>query len=452
MKRISIIGGGASGTLLAINLIKNAGGTPVEVSLIESRSRVGRGVAFGTTYDTHLLNVPAAKMGAFHNDVEHFHRWLNENDYSYGATSFVPRKIFGEYLGGLLRASSNGTAPAATKLNLVDDEAIDLHQVDGRTRVSLKSGDVIEADHVVLAFGNFLPPHPTVEDQSFTQSDLYFQDPWTSKMYECIRPEHSVFIVGTGLSMVDVVMHFHHTGHTGKVQAISTRGLLPAVHDLGFTYPPFHDEIKPIREITQILKAVRRHIRKAHETGSNWRAVIDSLRPITQEIWINLPLAEKKYFKQHLSRYWNVARHRMPTEAAAVIYDLRSWNQLDILKGRLRRIIHNGDHFEITYTTLGVEHTTRSDVLINCIGSETNFSNIDSRFVRSLMARGLVRNDELSMGLDAKADGAIIGVDNKPSKNLHTLGTALKGILWESTAIPEIRVQAHNLSLKLLAA
>src|SRR5262249_33518016 len=97
-------------------------------------------------------------------------------------------------------------------------------------------------------------------------------------------------------------------------------------------------------------------------------------------------------------------------------------------------------------------HKSFSDVLINCIGSETNFSKIDSPLVQSLMSRGLIRNDDLSMGLDATADGAIIGSDNQPSQNLHTLGTALKGILWESTAIPEIRVQAHNLSLKLLAA
>ena len=56
------------------------------------------------------------------------------------------------------------------------------------------------------------------------------------------------------------------------------------------------------------------------------------------------------------------------------------------------------------------------------------------------------------MGLDASADGEIIGADGDPSGVIHTLGTALKGILWESTAIPEIRLQAHKLSLKLLAA
>jgi hypothetical protein len=45
----------------------------------------------------------------------------------------------------------------------------------------------------------------------------------------------------------------------------------------------------------------------------------------------------------------------------------------------------------------------------------------------------------------------VIGKDGEPSKVVRTLGTALKGILWESTAISEIRVQARDLALNLLA-
>jgi len=39
--------------------------------LIEKSREFGRGVAYGTTKDFHLLNVPAAKMGAFPDAVEH---------------------------------------------------------------------------------------------------------------------------------------------------------------------------------------------------------------------------------------------------------------------------------------------------------------------------------------------------------------------------------------------
>lgn len=451
MKRITIIGGGASGTLLAINLLREAGGQRLEINLVEKRETIGRGVAFSTLHDTHLLNVPAAKMGAFPDDVEHFHRWLGENGYDYPPAAFVPRRIFGEYLRDCLKEAEK-TKSAGTTLNVFDDEAVDI-KLDGRkAEVKLATGDVLYSEKIALAFGNFLPPHPSVADQSFTSSPKYFQDPWSPEVFDAIGPEDSVLIVGTGLSMVDVTMQLVKLGHRGTINAISTRGLLPAVHKLGYTYPPFHDEVKCLTRVTDIAKVVRRHADKAEAEGSDWRAVIDSLRPVTQQIWLDLPLAEKKYFMQHLSRYWNVARHRMPPEAAEAIDELRGTGQLQILKGRLKKIAwEEGVGFDVRYSTVGLEQYVHADAVVNCIGSESDFGRIDSPLVHSLLASGIVRCDDLNFGLDATPDGRLIGPDGQPSEMMYTLGTALKGILWESTAIPEIRTQARDLARELIS-
>ena len=451
MKRITIIGGGASGTLLALNLLKYNGDERLEVNLVEKRPQIGRGVAFSTDQDTHLLNVPAAKMGAFADDVEHFHRWLNENGLDHAPTAFVPRRIFGEYLREQLEAA-NGSKSENVKLNIFDDEAIDIEKHDGKVAVHLMSGDVLYSEKAALAFGNFLPPHPTIPDQTFVGSPRYFQDPWTPTMFETIRPEDSILIVGTGLSMVDVTLHLHKLGHQGVINAISTRGQLPAVHKLGSTYPSFYEEIKGTTRVTDILKIVRTHTKKADANGSDWRAVIDSLRPVTQQIWLGLPLAEKKYFMQHLSRYWNVARHRMAPEAALTIDELRGTGQLQILKGRLQKITWEaGIGFDVRYSTIGLDQYVHADVIINCIGSESKFDQIDSPLVKNLMNAGHIRCDDLRFGLDATPDGHLKGADGQPSDMLYTLGTALKGVLWESTAIPEIRVQARDLAQKLIA-
>lgn len=450
MKRITIIGGGASGTLLAVNLLKNADVAEFELNLVERRSKIGRGVAFGTTRDSHLLNVPAGRMGAFPDDIEHFHKWLSENGRSFDSHDFVPRVKYGEYLRDVFTRATT-EVPANVRLNLIDDEAVDMAVNGDSAEIMLGSGEILPSTHVILAFGNFKPPHPSVGDMSFISSDKYFQDPWSSALYDSLDPEDSIFIVGTGLSMIDVALHLHNHGHRGKISAISTRGLLPAVHKLGFTYPSFAEELKNTDRITDILKIVRRHMKNADTNGSNWRAVIDSLRPATQQIWLDLPMAEKRYFKQHLSRYWNVARHRVPVEAAAVLDEMQSMGTLEILKGRLNGIQLNEGTFNIKFSTLGEEHNLNADVLVNCIGSEANFSRIDSEFVKNLIARRHIRPDELAMGIDATADGRVIDKNNAPSDVVYTLGTALKGILWESTAIPEIRTQARDLALKLLA-
>ena len=449
MKSITIIGGGASGTLLAINLLRAEQSEPLTVNLVERREKIGAGVAFSTDKDAHLLNVPAGKMGAFPDEIDHFHRWLGWNGYDYSANDFVPRKLFGQYLRTMLQDASEPT-PNSPCLRLINDEAVDV-QLNGKARVVLHSGEALDTDKVVLAFGNFLPPQPNVEDLSFTASQKYFRSPWANDLYGTVEPQDSIFIIGTGLSMADVVLHLDKIGHQGKITAISTRGLLPSMHRLGYTYPSFYDELRPLRRITDILKVVRRHAESAQRDSSDWRAVIDSLRPHTQEIWINLPAEEREYFRLHLSRYWDVARHRMPPVTAEKFGELRLSGQLEIVKGRLRSIRINTGEFHIRYTSDGVDKLASADVLVNCIGSETDYEKIDTPLVRNLLERGLIQPDSLRLGLNATPDGHIIGLDNRPSNMMYTLGTALKGILWESTAIPEIRAQARQLASKLLS-
>lgn len=449
MKRITIIGGGASGTLLAANLLRRKPLESITINLVEKRERVGLGVAYSTDKDTHLLNVPAAKMGAFPDNIGHFYEWLKANGHEYGESSFVPRKIFGKYLRDIFDEAARDKAENIT-FNVYGGEAVEINE--DPAHVLLESGEIILSDKVVLAFGNFLPPQPTVEDQNFVDAEKYFQNPWSRDVYETIDPEDSVFIVGTGLSMVDVAMHFHRNEHRGKITAISTRGLLPAVHRLGQTYDSFYEAIRSHDRITDLLKAVRREIRRAEEKGIGWHAVIDSLRPHTQAIWQNLPVSEKRYFMQHLSRYWNVSRHRMPAEAAEVLDKMQADGRLEIMKGRLRKIETNGSgDFNIVFSSDGNEKQVSANAVVNCIGSESNFERIDSALVRNLLTKGYIRNDALSQGLDALPDGTIIGKNGAGSNFLHTLGTSLKGILWESTAIPEIRVQARDLAGILLS-
>ncbi len=56
--RIGIVGGGASGTLLATRLL-SAAPSGVEIVVIEPRPALGQGVAYGTDDPWHRLNVPA---------------------------------------------------------------------------------------------------------------------------------------------------------------------------------------------------------------------------------------------------------------------------------------------------------------------------------------------------------------------------------------------------------
>lgn len=432
--------------MLAVNLIKHGGDEPLEINLVEKHGVIGRGVAYSTVEDIHLLNVPAAKMGAFPDDVEHFQRWLEKNDYDYAPGDFVPRKIYGLYLREVF-SDTISNRDSNVSVNILDDEAIDVLTYDDSALVLLSSGEVLPSHRVVLAFGNFLSPIPATETSEFTSSEKFFQNAWDADLPGKVAPQDDILIIGTGLTAVDNILSFHHKDHKGKITALSTHGWFPAVHQPAQPYPSFRDEIEGEKNIRRIFKAIRIHCR--HNT--NWRGVIDSLRPYTQEVWHGLPVEEKQRFMRRLRRVWDISRHRIPPKCNDILEKMRADGSLDVRRGKLTDIRVSDGRFEVIFNARGQKQTLLVDSVVNCTGSESNFARVDLPLVKSLLEKGEIEPDELRLGLKATLDGKIINRENQTSNVLSTLGTALKGVLWESTAMPEIRAQARKLALDLLA-
>ena len=81
--KIAVVGGGASGVITAINLVR-AMHHQAEIIIIERRSNLGRGLAYSTSDPSHLLNVRVENMSAFPDDHEHFLCWLKLNGPAFG--------------------------------------------------------------------------------------------------------------------------------------------------------------------------------------------------------------------------------------------------------------------------------------------------------------------------------------------------------------------------------
>jgi uncharacterized NAD(P)/FAD-binding protein YdhS len=163
-ERIAILGGGASGTLLAAELLRRAD-RPLEIVLVEPRPALGRGPAYTTPFPVHLLNVPAGRLSARADDPGHFVAWLRERDPALGETSFVERKLYGSYIESVL-AQARSAARAKVRLDHLQDEVVDLMAADDRVELFLSCTPPFRADRVVLALGNLerkqiqTPPRP----------------------------------------------------------------------------------------------------------------------------------------------------------------------------------------------------------------------------------------------------------------------------------------------------
>src|ERR1700678_540863 len=103
MTTIAIIGAGFSGTLLSLHLLRHCP-SPTRLVLIERNSQFGRGLAYATGNASHILNVPAARMSAFHDRPHDFLNWLTSQSggEASGPHTFAPRQAFGAYIRALL--------------------------------------------------------------------------------------------------------------------------------------------------------------------------------------------------------------------------------------------------------------------------------------------------------------------------------------------------------------
>jgi uncharacterized NAD(P)/FAD-binding protein YdhS len=456
---IAVIGAGFSGLMCAIHLLQNSPPQGPRVYLIEERRSFGVGAAYSTESGRHILNTRASNMSVFPDQPDHFLNWLRTrpDDVPPDGAAFVTRRSYGDYLQTLLREIAY-SEQAAGRLYLVPDEAQSLAPATKRFALTLRVGKVLTVDAAILATGN-PPPHPPgIPDGGFFKSPRYIDDPWDPEAFDRIDPHATILMLGTGLTMVDMVLQLRGKGHDGPLIALSRRGLVPRAHTPQPPGPAIALPSLPER-LSQAVGVVRAAVRQTEQQGgSTWRQVIDALRPVTSPYWQSLPLETKQRFLRHLRPWWDVHRHRLAPPVAEQIGRLIGEGALIICRGRLARIApgDGSDSFPATVSwrpagdanayMMGVHY------VINCMGPGGDPTRSRSTVIQDMLTSGLARPDPLRLGLDVDPQGRLIGVDGAMSGRLFALGPPTRGVFWECTAVPDIRQYAHRLAKTALDA
>ena len=444
---VVIVGGGFSGSVLAAQLLRKAQDA-VSVAVVERSPRRGRGIAYSTRVEAHLLNVPAGKMSAFPDDAEHFLRWAQKNyDANVEAGSFVPRRVYGEYIEATL-----GEAQAASKgrLEWIQAEVVAVTRKGNEAELSLADGRKLVGDRVVLALGNFRPSDPALPGKT-ESSKRYIPFAWDEAAITEATPKGDVLLVGSGLTCVDVAIMLRSRRFAGAIHVLSRRGLLPRRHRATKPWPVFWNARSP-RTVLGLLRLIRQQVRAAHKQGVDWRGVVDSLRPFTAEIWASLPMAEKRRFLRHARPYWEVHRHRVAPEIGDFLGGQIADHDIQAHAGRIVHYEENADGVEVTYhdRLAGRDAKLRVGLVVNCTGPENDARRLNHPLLNQLFAQGFARHDDLYLGLDVATDGTLIEASGLRSEFLYTVGPTRKGSLWETTAVPEIRAQVARLAIELL--
>ncbi|GIE86148.1 hydroxyacylglutathione hydrolase [Actinoplanes regularis] len=417
---MAIIGGGATGALLARALILR---TDLDVVLIAPDRFPGRGVAYGAAQPWHILNARAGAMSICPDDPMHLVRWARLHGHAIEGTDFLPRALYGDYLADQL-AEIVATSGGRLRHHVATATAL---RRDPDGYVVLTDAGPVRAEQVILAVGN--PEQQRLPGVRAT-GPHFVADPWSA--YPKPHPDEPVLLIGTGLTAVDVALSLTENGHRGPIEAISRHGLLPLAHP---QLPPSSAHPDLILDGALTLRRLIRRVRAAIAGGADWVAVVDTLRHHADRLWAEFDDCDRQRFLRHVARFWDVHRHRMAPPVAARIAELQERGALSFTSGRLRSV--EPDPRGGLLVEIEGRAARRFGAVISCTGPGS-LPGSASPFLATLFRDGVLRPGPYGLGVDTDPDGRI-------RRGLWLAGPLRRGHTWETTAVPEIRAQVDRL-------
>jgi uncharacterized NAD(P)/FAD-binding protein YdhS len=454
LKTLVIVGAGFSGTVLAANLLRRPPATPIDLVLAERGSAIGRGVAYASHEFPYLLNVPAARLSADSRDPLQFLRFARGQVANADGEDFLPRALYGDYLQDLLLQAERA-APPHVKLVRVFGEVTGIEQRVGAKRLAAQFArrEPILADFVVLALGT-APSPPPPWAASVWHHSAFRQDP--RDLPNTLSQEHSVLIVGNGLTMVDAASILsRNAGRVPMLHTISRRGLLPlrqTAFRAGAMQGGGESLLASAHSLKQLLKAGRALAREVQACGGDWREAVTFLRNLAPRLWQQLPAVERRRFVRHLQVHWDVHRHRLPPQLAERIEHLRRSGRLQVNAGRIQNVFAADGRLRVSFSPRGSGEPKQLavDLIVNATGLHFGIDESADALVSSLRSAGLVSADALRLGIRTARYGACLNAQDIASKQLFYLGPMLRADHWEATAALELRDHAEQLAAHLV--
>ncbi|WP_106803402.1 FAD/NAD(P)-binding protein [Pseudomonas sp. S5D5] len=452
---VLIIGGGLSGTMLAVQLLRLPGQRRILV--IEPRAELGRGEAYSAVELGHTLNGNAARMSVDPDNADDLTQWLTDYIGAGGwpesaeqpvpvSELFPPRGLFGVYAQQRL---TEARALSASTVEHVRGEVVDLQVSADSTLLTLDNGQQLRGARAVLATGMFPAARtPQTESSGLNAAAV---DPWDVQAMTQIDPQAPVLIIGSGLTMVDAVVSLEQAGHRGPIEIFSRHGLLPHARRQPPSWEDFLAADHRLRSPLQLLREVRRQCRLALAQGIDWQAPLDTVRAHIGRLWSQASEREKRQFVRHVRPWWESHHHRSPPLSAQLVARLREEGRLRIRAASFKGLEPGGEGVTIRLRARGEQaiRQVSGAALINSSGIEYDWRRVARPLPRQLLERGLIQPGPLALGIAADVSGAVLDAEGNVSQRLFAMGPPLRGMWWESTAVTDVAIQAKALAAKL---
>jgi uncharacterized NAD(P)/FAD-binding protein YdhS len=429
---VCVVGGGFTGAAVAICCLSRLD-RPFHLVVVEPSTSLGRGVAYGAHHPLHLLNVRTRDLSVRASQPGDFLNWafrqLDQGENHAGlhdglAHTFLPRQLFGEYVRERFFEAVEGRGDV--KLKIVNAIATSCVKEGDRFTLRFDRAGPLQADVVLLATAYGL--------QASTLTGALA--PFDSLPPERINGAGTMAIIGSGLTMVDVLLGARRDGFQGKVTVISRHGQVPRPHATKGVVPR-ESGLSRSKRLSSLTTAVAIACAAAEAHRTPWQAVINSVRSSLQDIWQGLPVEEQARFLRHVRPLWDAHRHRLPLEVHGRLQAEFNEGRALLLRGQVTKVERDGDGFKLTVRRCGSKETEAlaADLAFDCTGHRPDLA---SPVIESLVSQGAASVDAHRLGLAVQPDGQALGRGGAPTPGLFALGPLCQGSLWEITAVPEI--------------
>ncbi len=448
--RVAVIGGGFCGAFFAAQLAEYST-TPLAISVIEPRARLGGGVAYSTEDPAHRVNVPASRMTLFPENPNDFDSWLRqgaelEDDPEaiwQGGAAFPHRAAFGRYVAELI-ASRQKTRPHAP-ITHIRGKAIAVRREGRGFRLTLLDDRELGVDVIIVATSHPPPGVPARLATALAGDPRLIADPWAPDALAEISRDAKVTVIGTGLTMADVVASLDRRGHIGQITAFSRRGQLSRGHAKVPPPVPFERfKTSPLPTTAlALLQAVRQQVAAA--TAWPWQSVFDDLRANGQRIWQRMDIEEQSRFLRHLRVYWDTHRYRIAPQAEAVLQRKRQDGSLVVLAATLRHVEPVPEHISLAVQPRHQAQDRLMKIIAERVvvttGPEHGAAIARNPILASMAAQGLITSDPLGLGLAVDAKSHAVGANGVIAPDVFVVGPLARGRFGELMGLPQVAEQ-----------
>jgi uncharacterized NAD(P)/FAD-binding protein YdhS len=426
---VAIVGGGFAGTTVACELARIT--SPGQSVVLFDGRKPGPGTAYEAKSDLLYMNGKASAMSAVPDDKLDLVRWLKADC----GQVLISRRQFGRYLVERFEGALN----ERPDFEVCRSDVIDMVAVAQGWTICDRDGRTHLARCAVLALGNFTPDDSFLPPE-IVSHDRFVADPWN---FSASDIEGDVLIIGSRLTALDAIALLEESGYSGKIHLVSRHGLMPCLEETSAAGLPTEALSLQTDTPYALLRSLRREARRYVQSGGDWRDVVETVRNMSPSIWREWSLRQRRQFLRHLEPFWAVHRYRSPPQTAELFEQVAKRQSIVRHRGRIsgaRRLPYGRLSVEIS------NHSKRSTIavgsIINCTGPNQSYERITHPLVQNLLHRGIIRADPLGLGLDATPELRVIDREGQAQDGLFSLGPPVRGLWYETTAVPETRAQA----------